>query len=100
MIRKIARYQVKAEFDQEVIAVIEAFVAAIGLHEPETFYAAYRQGEERWFLHYMSFPDEAAEAKHQKAAYTMKFVDALYPNCEVQPKFTDLPLVASAGRWV
>jgi hypothetical protein len=98
MIRKIARYQVKAEFDQEIIPVIEAFVAAIGLHEPETFYAAYRQGEGRWFLHFMSFPDETAETEHQKAAYTMKFVDALYPNCEVQPEFVDLSLVASAGE--
>jgi quinol monooxygenase YgiN len=99
MIRKIARYQVKAEFDQEVMAVIEAFVAAIGSQEPDTLYAAYRQGEGRWFLHFMSFPDEAAETVHREADYTTQFVEALYPNCDVMPEFVDLSLVALAGEW-
>jgi hypothetical protein len=46
----------------------------------------------------MSFPDEATETEHRKADYTLKFVEALYPNCEVQPEFTDLSLMASAGQ--
>jgi quinol monooxygenase YgiN len=43
----------------------------------------------------MGFPDSQAEAQHQKAPHTLEFVEALYPNCEVQPRFTDLELIES-----
>ena len=43
----------------------------------------------------MSFPDGGAERTHQTADYTQRFVDVLYPNCEVRPHFTDLKMVGS-----
>jgi hypothetical protein len=35
--------------------------------------------------------------KHQRAPYTLRFVEALYPNCEVEPSFTDLIMIQSSG---
>ncbi len=41
----------------------------------------------------MSFENEEAEEKHKTAAHTMKFVEVLYPLCEVGPMFTELTAV-------
>lgn len=46
------------------------------------------------YFHIMEFPDAEAEAYHQKATHTMKFVDGPDPNCEVQPHFMELTLLA------
>ena len=45
----------------------------------------------------MECPVAQAEAYHQKAPHTMKFVEVLYPNCEVQLRFTDLRLLESTA---
>jgi quinol monooxygenase YgiN len=83
-------YRVKSGQIGAVEAAIRQFVAAIAISEPGTTYDAYRiQGEDR-FVHFMAFPDPAAEKAHQTAPYTLQFVEVLYPNCEIKPQFFDL----------
>jgi hypothetical protein len=48
-------------------------------------------------LNEMELPDAEAEAYHQKAPHTMKFVEVRYPSCEVQPRFTELRLLESTA---
>ena len=97
MITKITTYQIRADKLAEIEAAVQAFVAAIAENEPRTWYAAYRTDEPYTYFHIMGFPDAEAESRHQKASYTLEFVEALYPNCEVQPRFTDLELIRSAS---
>lgn len=98
MIRKLAKYKVRPDKITEVEKSIQEFVDAIARSEPDTNYTAYRTNEERTYIHLMSFVDEGAEKAHQTAPYTMRFVEILYPNCEEQPRFTDLALFASSHR--
>lgn len=95
MMRKIAEYKVKPDKVGEAEGAIQEFVAAISAEEPDTFYTAYQKDDGVSFIHFMAFRDAEAEKKHQKAPYTSKFVEILYPNCEEQPRFTDLTLVDS-----
>ena len=95
--RKIAEYKVKPDKVAEAERAIKAFVTAIAVEEPDTLYVAYRKVDGVSFIHFMAFPDQGAEKVHQQAPYTMQFVEVLYPNCEVQPRFTDLTLVGSAN---
>jgi quinol monooxygenase YgiN len=97
VIHKITKYKVKADKVGEVEQAIAEFVASIRENEPRTAYAAYRTDEENTYFHSMEFPDAQAEAYHQKAPHTMKFVEVLYPNCEVQPHFTELRLLESTS---
>ncbi len=97
VIRKIAEYRVKLGKIGEAEQAIKAFVAAIAAEEPQTIYSAYRKDDGLSFIHFMAFPNQEAETTHQRAAYTLKFVEALYPNCEEQPRFTDLTLVHSSN---
>lgn len=96
MIHKIAHYKVRQNKLGLVKPVIESFVAAVKANERMTYYAAYSHTEDPTrYVHIMSFPDEAAEKKHQTAVYTKQFVSVLYPNCEESPVFTDLVLRAT-----
>ena len=95
MITKITTYKIRPDKVAEIEAAVQAFVAAIAENEPQTWYAAYRTDEPHTYFHIMGFPDAEAESRHQKASYTLEFVEALYPNCEVPPKFTDLELIES-----
>ena len=95
MVRKMASYQVKPEMVTAIEAAIGEFVTAILEAEPGTTYTAYRIHGENCFVHFMAFPDQDAEESHQTAAYTLKFVQVLYPNCEIQPQFFDLDLISS-----
>lgn len=97
MIPKIAEYEVKQDKIDEAEQAIEEFVAAISREEPGTIYTAYQKADGRSFIHFMAFPDQAAEHKHQRAPYTLRFVEALYPNCEEEPSFTDLTMIQSSG---
>lgn len=98
MIRKIAQFRIKEGLEEETHQVIGTFVEAIVANEPKTDYVSYQLGDSRDFIHYMAFPDEEAENFHRNAPYTLKFVEALYPNCEVLPTFTVLKPVAYTPR--
>lgn len=94
MISKIAEYKVKAECITEVLHAIRVFVQTVHFQEPNTFYEAYRKGASLEFVHIMKFPNHTDENTHAHAPYTNEFVKVLYPNCEKQPIFTDLTIVA------
>ncbi len=96
MIRKVVQYKVKKVEVRAVEQAIIEFVAAVTQNEPHTFYEAYQGGDGVSFIHFMAFPDQDAAKKHQTAAYTLKFVEVLYPRCEAAPTFTDLKLVRSS----
>lgn len=93
MIRRIAQYQLRPGEEAVVLQAIEDFVAAVHTHEPNTTYEAYRLNSGLAFVHFMAFPDAAAEDRHRHAWYTERFVAALYPRCEIQPVFTELAAV-------
>ncbi|MEE8114317.1 MAG: hypothetical protein V3T23_08170, partial [Nitrososphaerales archaeon] len=96
MIRKVVQYKVKKVEVRAVEQAIIEFVAAVTQNEPHTFYEAYQCGDGVSFIHFMAYPDQDAAKKHQAAAYTLKFVEVLYPRCEAAPTFTDLKLVRSS----
>lgn len=93
MITKIAEFKVKGNEIDTVVAAVKKFTAAVEKHEPNTHYSAYRRQESDEFIHFMTFPDEAAEMKHAQSDYTARFVEVLYPRCTDKPVFTDLSSV-------
>ncbi len=100
MIRRIAEYKVKQGQVGEAEQAIKEFVAAISKEETDTFYTAFQRADGCSFIHFMAFPDQAAQKKHQHAPYTLKFVEALYPACEEEPSFTSLTLIQSSGQGI
>jgi hypothetical protein len=95
MIQKIVEYQVKESELDKCLVAIRDFVAAIKSNEPDTFYEAYQADDKVSFIHIMRFPDRNAEEAHKNAVYTLKFVDILYPSCEVTPVFRDISTLMS-----
>ena len=90
------RYKVKHDKVAEVKHALREFVEVIEREEPEIVrYESFQLGDVVTFVHFMSFPNEAVEERHRDAEHTRKFVEALYPNCEEEPVFTDLMLVCS-----
>jgi quinol monooxygenase YgiN len=89
-------YKVKPDQLETVRQIIDEFVAGIRANEPTTYYEAFSHPEEPLkFTHFMAFVDEAAQKYHQTAPHTENFVSVLYPNCDEQPVFTKLNLVAT-----
>jgi quinol monooxygenase YgiN len=93
VIRKMAEYTVRDGELETVELAIREFVQAVCQYEPKTVYHAYRRQGEPRFVHFMAFPDAAAETRHAHAAYTQHFVELLYPRCEARPVFTDLEII-------
>lgn len=89
-ITRIARYTIPEQNREEVDAAIEEFLVAIRRNEPETEYRAFRESNGRGYVHMMSFPDQAGEQRHRSSPWTERFVEKLYPRCDVEPVFTDL----------
>ena len=98
MIYRMVSYRVKPEALAEVEQAIQEFIRAFKEAEPHAFYLAYRTPEETEFVHFMAFPDADAEAFHQKAPHTQRFVGVLYPNAERMPQFTNLSLLAASHQ--
>jgi quinol monooxygenase YgiN len=95
MINKIAEFKVKAEKLEECRKAIAEFVEATK-SEPGTLrYEAFVKEDGVSFVHFMQFKDEEAEKFHQKTPHVQKFVEVLYPNCEIEPRFTELKEVSN-----
>lgn len=91
MIYKIAEFKIKKARLGECLKAIKEFVKAVKAKEPHAFiYDAYQKPDKVSFIHFMCFKDQAAEAHHQATPHVKKFVSVLYPNCEVEPIFTNL----------
>lgn len=97
MICRIAEYLIRPGEEGPVLEAIGAFVAEVRANEPATTYDAYLRDDGLSFIHFMAFPDAAAEERHRRAPYTERFVAALYPRCEAPPVLSDLSVVAPAG---
>lgn len=97
MIHKIVKYKVNLEALVQVEEAINEFVESIRVSEPNTQYTVNLTGDDTIFYHTMSFPSTKDEAIHQKTNYTKAFVEILYPNCEIQPKFEDLIIFNSTS---
>ena len=93
MITKIAEYKIKEEELEKATHAIEEIVSKVNHNEPGTVYKAFRRGESLEFIHFMTFPDAAAESMHASAEYTEKFARTLKPICDIEPHFTDLTLI-------
>ena len=98
MIRKIAQYRVKSGAVEDVREAIQKFVDAVAQHEPDTIYGALVADDGTTFIHCMAFPTQEAEEHHRTAAYTKRFVEELYPNCEEEPVFTTVEVAQSTKR--
>lgn len=96
MITKIAVFKVKKDKLSVCKKAIKEFVEKVRENEPETLvYESYQKYDKVSFLHLMSFKDKKAEVFHRNTDWVKKFVDTLYPNCEEEPEFFELNLVAS-----
>jgi len=96
MIHKMANFRVKSDRLEICKSAIARFIKAVRENEPNTlFYAGFQEPDQYSFVHLMTFKDVAAEKHHRGTPYVREFVEALYPNCEVEPSFKDLTLVES-----
>lgn len=95
MIHLMFTYKVKEEKLDEVKQAIVDFVNAVEDNELQTsHYVSYsRQDDPLSFVHFMTFENDESRHIHEKAEYTKKFVDVLYPACENEPVFTDLTMI-------
>lgn len=89
MISKIVEYEIHNGYTDFIDEAIREFLKSIKENEPDTQYQAFTYGD-RKYIHMMSFNDEVSEEIHKNAAYTILFVEKLYPKCVHQPKFYDL----------
>lgn len=85
-------YKVKKEELANLLPVIQEFIeAAQADKEHVAYYVGYQYANDPTkFVHLMKFASDPGEKYHQQAAYTKKFVDKLYPNCETKPKFEEI----------
>ncbi len=91
MISLTAEYKVKKQKVQETKDAIAAFVSAVHKQEPGTVhYEAFQLPDKVSFIHFMTFKDKKSQKFHQSTTHCEKFVECLYPNCEVEPKFTEV----------
>jgi len=89
MVAKTAEFIVKKGKLDKVKEAIDQYVRIVHVSEPGTRMYLSLQDEENElrFLHIMVFESEGAEKKHQRAVYTEKFTEILYPNCKSEPIF-------------
>lgn len=96
MIRIFVQYKVKKDKINLIKNAIKDFIQGVKNTEPNTlYYTSYQLENKQKFIHLMTFKDELSEEKHRKSQNTKKFVNVLYPNCEQEPIFYKLNLLAS-----
>jgi quinol monooxygenase YgiN len=95
-IHQIARYEVKPEAVERVLAAIREFVAYVHANEPGTLrYEVWReQGHPTRFVHFFIFRDAEADRIHSESAAVKKFSGILYPECLAPVEFIDYGPVA------
>jgi quinol monooxygenase YgiN/predicted enzyme related to lactoylglutathione lyase len=99
-IRQLARYQVRPDALDDVLAAIREFVAHVRAHEPGTLrYDVWQELDDPTrFVHNFIFRDAEAHQAHSDSAAVKKFAAALYPNCLSPVEFVDYgPVASNAG---
>jgi quinol monooxygenase YgiN len=96
-IRQLARYEVRPEALERVLAAIHEFVAYVRANEPGTL--RYEVWQERdnptRFVHIFVFRDAEADRIHSESSEVKKFAGVLYPECLAPVEFIDYQKVAS-----
>jgi quinol monooxygenase YgiN len=96
-IRQLARYQVRPESVNRVLAAIDEFVDYVRTHEPGTLrYDVWQeQDDPTRFVHIFVFRDDAAHQVHSSSREVEKFSSILYPECLAPVEFIDYQFVVS-----
>jgi quinol monooxygenase YgiN len=90
-IHELARYEVRPEALEEVLAAIHEFVAYV--RENEAGALRYEVWQEKdhptRFVHLFVWRDEEANRLHGESAAVKKFAGTLYPKCLAPVEFTE-----------
>jgi quinol monooxygenase YgiN len=99
-IRELARYEVRPEALEEVLAAIHEFVAYLRANEPGALrYEVWQEDKHPTrFVHLFVWRDEEANRIHGESAAVKKFAGILYPKCIAPVEFIKYKQIdASAG---
>lgn len=90
-LHELARYEVRPEALEEVLAAIHEFVAYVRTHEEGALRYEVWQEKERptRFVHLFVWRDEEANRIHGESAAVKKFAGILYPNCLAPVEFIE-----------
>jgi quinol monooxygenase YgiN len=90
-IHELARYEVRAEALDEVLAAIHEFVAYVRANEPGALrYEVWQEkAQPTRFVHLFVWKDEEANRIHGQSAAVKKFAGTLYPKCLAPVEFTE-----------
>ncbi len=96
-IRQLARYQIRPEALDRVLAAIREFVAYVRKNEKGTLrYEVWQeQNDPTRFVHIFLFRDAEADRIHSESAEVKKFASILYPECLAPVEFIDYQQIAS-----
>lgn len=90
-IHELARYEVRADALDEVLAAIHEFVAYVRTNEPGALrYEVWQDAKHPTrFVHIFVWKDEAANRIHGESAAVKKFAGILYPKCLAPVEFIE-----------
>lgn len=96
-IRQLARYQIRPEALDRVLAALNEFVAYVRANEPGTLrYDVWQeQSDPTRFVHIFTFRDADADRIHSESAEVKKFASILYPECLAPVEFIDYNQIVS-----
>jgi quinol monooxygenase YgiN len=90
-IHELARYEVRPEALEEVLAAIHEFVAYVRANEPGALrYEVWQESEQPTrFVHLFVWRDEEANRIHGESAAVKRFAGILYPKCLAPVEFIE-----------
>ena len=90
-IHELARYEIKPEALETVVAAIHEFVAYVRANEPGALrYEVWQEAERPTrFVHLFVWKDEEANRIHGESAAVKKFAGILDPNCLAPVEFIE-----------
>jgi len=90
-IHELARYEVRPEALQEVLAAIHEFVGYVRSNEPGALrYEVWQEADHPTrFVHIFVWRDEEANRIHGQSDAVKKFAGILYPQCLAPVEFTE-----------
>jgi len=90
-IHELARYEVRPDALDEVIAAIHEFVASVRANEPGALrYEVWQESNRPTrFVHLFVWRDEEANRVHGESAAVKRFAGILYPNCLAPVEFIE-----------
>jgi quinol monooxygenase YgiN len=101
-IHELARYEVRPDAVDEVIAAIHEFVAYVRENEPGALrYEVWQESDHPTrFVHLFVWRDEASNRLHGESAAVKKFAGILYPKCLAPVEFIEYKqLDANTTGW-